>query len=223
MEDQLQNIIGLLQDKAVLKQHIYRATQGVFQHLKTVTEAITKALSEYFEKVDKSVIISYHDIGEFEFHVKFSGDLLMFQMQTNIHTFGEEHLINKSPYVREDFHRGYFGTIVVYNFMADSLKYNRLNDPGYLLARMLLNCEGHYYIEGVRQLNFLHPDIAENLVNEEILRSFILSTIQLAVETDLVAPPYQEIQIVALGEKLQDQMAGAAKVGFQMKAARSSE
>jgi hypothetical protein len=218
MEDQLPNIVNLLQEKAVLKQHIFRATQAVFQHLKALAEAMAKALSEHFSTVDKSVVIAYQEVSEFEFRLKFSGDLLMFEMQSNVQAFGEEHLISKSPYVKEDAHRGYFGSIVVYNFMADSVKYNRLNDAGYLLTRMLLNYEGHYYIEGIRQLNFLHPDIAANIVNDEILREFIQSAMLLAIETDLIAPPFQEIQIVALGQKLQDQMAGASKVGFQLKA-----
>ncbi len=218
MEDQLSNIIGLLQEKAVLKQHIFRATHVVFQRLKTLAGAMATVLGEHFATVDKSVVIEYDEVNEFEFRLKFSGDLLMFEMQTNVQTFTEEHLIAKSPYVQEDTRRGYFGSIVVYNFMADSVKYNRLSDAGYLLARLLLNAEGHFYIEGIRQLNFMHPDIAANLVNDEILRNFVQSTMLLAIDTDLIAPAFQEIQIVALGEKLQDQMAGASKVGFQLKA-----
>jgi hypothetical protein len=218
MEDQFENIVSALKDKAVLKQHIYRSTLAVFQTMKTVARDLAHRLSERFAEIDNSVMIDFVDETEFEFLLKFSGDVLIFSMQTNIQTFGEEHILRKSPYVLEDYHRGYYGTITVYNFMADSIKYNRLSDAGYLIARMVLNYEGHFYVEGIRQMNFLHPDIAVNVINDGILRSFIESAISTAIEQDLHAPAFQDVQFVPLGVKLQDQMAGAAKVGFQMRA-----
>ncbi len=217
MEDQFKAIVARLEEKGVLKQHIYRTTRVVFDRLKVLAAAMASALGEHFEKVDATVTISYQELGEFEFSLKCAGDLLLFQMQTNVQTFDEKHLLVNNSYVLEDARRGYFGTIVVYNFMADSVKYNRFDDAGYLLARMFLNGEGHFYIEGMRALFFQYPEIATNTVTEDMLRSFLHSTMLLAIETDLVAPAYQEIQIVALGDKLQDPMAGAAKVGFQMK------
>jgi hypothetical protein len=217
MEDQFENIVATLRDKAILKQHIYRNTLEVFQRMKAIGRDLTRRLSERFVDVDKEVVIDFVDDSEFEFTLKFSGDVLIFTMQTNVQTFGEEHILRKSPYILKDDHRGYYGAITVYNFMADSLKYNRLNDPGYLLARMVVNFENHFYIEGVRQMSFLHPDIAENIIDEPTLQSFIEGAILMAVEQDLYAPAFHDVQFIPLGLKLQDQMAGAAKVGFQMR------
>lgn len=216
MEDKLGLIVEALKDKACLKQKIYRNTLEVFQHMKEIGKALSNALEEQIKGIDKSVIVDFIDKGKFEFHIKFSGDLLMFTMHSNVQTFGEEHLISKSPYVIDDHNRAYFGSIMVYNFMADSIKYNRLNDPGYLIARMLLNVDGHFYIEGVRQLNFLFPDIAVNQVSSELLKIFIESTMLTAIGQDLYAPNIQDIQVVPLGAKLENRMAGASKVGFQM-------
>lgn len=217
MEDKLPQIVSLLQNKAVLKQHIHRATKAVFDRMKAMTEAMAAALSEHFATVDPSVVIAYDEIGEFEFSLRISGDMMIFQMQTDVQTFWEGHLIMQSDYVKEDERRGYFGSIVAYNFMSNSIKYNRLSDAGYLLARMFLNGEGHFHVEGLRDLYFQFPNIAANVMTDEILRDFIQGATMLAIETDLIAPAYQEVQVVALGDKLQDQMAGAAKVGFQMK------
>jgi hypothetical protein len=222
MDDKLGLIVEALKDKASLKQKIYRNTLEVFQHMKTIAQALAETLDAQIKQHDESVIVEFQDKGEFEFQLKFSGDLLMFSMHSNVQTFGEEHIISKSPYVQEDPHRGYFGSIMVYNFMADSLKYNRLNDPGYLLARMLLNVDGHFYIEGVRQLNFLFPDIAQNQITMELLRIFIESTMLTAIDQDLYAPSYQDIQIVPLGLKLENRMMSAEKVGFQMSLQRGS-
>lgn len=218
METQFESIVEALREKAVLKQHIFRSTIAVFQMMRVMTEDIANRLTAKFAEIDKSVVIDCTEESQFEFQIKFGGDVLMFSMQTNVQTFGAEHILSKSPYIQENAHRGYYGTITVYNFMADSVKYNRLNDAGYLLGRMMINCDGHYYIEGLRQLNFLHPDIASNVVTEDVLRGFIESAILTAIDQDLYAPAFQDVQIIPLALKLQDQMAGAAKVGFQMKA-----
>lgn len=215
MESQAPKIIEALKDKASLKQGIYQSTKAVFEQMKQIAEKLSKSLAETFSTVDSRVIIEYRDINEFEFQLKFSGDVLMFTMHTNVTTLLDEHIVLKSPYVMEDTHRGYFGSVMVYNYMADSVKYNRLQDLGYLVARMMLNKDGHFYIEGVRQLNFLHPDIAQNKVTPQLLQTFIESTMLLAIEQDLVAPNYQDIMVAPLGAKLANQgLNTGSKVGF---------
>ncbi|MEM0999310.1 MAG: hypothetical protein AAGN35_19795 [Bacteroidota bacterium] len=217
MKDKLDQIVAALSDKASLKQSIYRSTRQVFSEMKAVAQALAEELDARFADIDEHVQIEYQEVNEFEFHLRFSGDLLIFNMHSNVVTFNEEHLLSKNPYVAGDRRNGYFGHIMVYNFMADSLRYNRLNDPGYLLARMVLNREGHFYIEGVRQLNFLYPDIAENEISPELLRIFIESVMLTAIGQDLRAPNYQDIQMIRLGTKIKNQVtATAAKVGFQM-------
>jgi hypothetical protein len=216
MEDRVPNIIKLLQDKAVLNKSVLQAVSVAFQQMREITKGISFALNNHFVQTDKTVEIAYSEYGDYEFHLRFAGEILMFQMQTMVQTFGAEHLLINNPYVAADVKRGYFGSITVYNFLADSIRYNRINDAGYLLGRILLNHEGHFFLEGIRELNFQYPKIGDNVISSEILREFIQSGMLLAIETDLVAPAFSEIQIVALGDKLQDQIAGAAKVGFQI-------
>ncbi len=217
METKIDQITAALTNKACKKQAIYRHTLGVFNRMKELAEGLVESLSVRFEEIDKSVIITYKEVSEFEFQVKFSGDLLMFNMHSNIVTLPHENIIFKSPYVQEDPTRGYFGTIMVYNFMADSLKYNRLNDPGYLMARMMVNRDNHFYVEGVRQLAFLYPDIAQNLISDELLQAYLENAILLAIDNDLFAPQFQSIQVIPLGQKLANQaLTTGNKVGFQM-------
>ncbi|HHG84826.1 MAG TPA: hypothetical protein ENJ82_08745 [Bacteroidetes bacterium] len=217
MENKFEMIVEALKEKACLKQAVYRSSLVTFKKMKAIAKSVAEALADRFAGIDKSVVIEYKEINEFEFYLKFSGDLLIFTMHSNISTVTEEHLIAKSPYVQENPNRGYFGHIMVYNFMADSLKYKRYKDPGYLIARMMLNEEDHFYIEGVRQLNFLHPDIAQNKVSDELLKLFIESAMLTAVGQDLYVPNYQDVQVVPLGSKMENQMvSGGFKVGFQM-------
>ena len=58
--------------------------------------------------------------------------------------------------------------INIYNFLADSFKYNRLNDVGYLVGRVFLNKDLHYFVEGKRQLGFLYNDF----VNDKLKTNF---------------------------------------------------
>lgn len=217
MESKLPLIVQALKDKACMKQSIYRKTLDTFSQMKGIAEQLAVNLSGTFKKVDKTVKIEYKDVNKFEFRLKFSGDMLIFTMHSNVTTFPADHVISKNPYVQEDPRRGYFGHIMIYNFMADSIRYQRLNDPGYLIARMMVNLDGHFYIEGVRQLNFLYPDISENQVAVDVLLALIESSMLAAIGSDLYVPNYQDIQVIPLGQKIQNQMvSGGQKVGFQM-------
>ena len=217
MEDKIDQIEAALKQKAILKQAIYRNTLVIFNRMKEIAGALTTELTNRFNDIDKHVIIEMKSVNEFEFRLKFSGDMLIFTMHSNVQTFPAEHILFNSPYVQENPARGYFGNIMVHNFMADSIKYNRLGDVGYLLARFLLNVEGHFFIEGVRPVSFLYPDIAQNQVNDEVLRQYIESAMLAAIQSDLQAPPFQQIQVIQLGTKLENQMVtGGEKVGFQM-------
>lgn len=217
MQDRFEDIVQALKDKACLKQRIYRKSLEVFQDMKTIAEALSATLSKRFEEIDQHVVIEYTEINDFEFHLKFSGDLLIFTMHSNITRVTEEHILAKNPYVQNNPEFGFFGHIMVYNFMADSLKYKRMNDPGYLIARIMLNVDGHFYVEGVKQLNFLFPDIAENLISKDFLLKVIETTMLTAIGNDLYVPRYQDVQVVPLGSKIQNQMVtGGFKVGFQM-------
>lgn len=216
-QNKIEAILQSLEQKACKKQAIYRNTLSVFNRMKEQASHLADVLATRFEDIDTNVVIQYKDISEFEFHIKFSGDLLIFNMGSNVVTLPHESIVFKSPYITEDPTRAFFGTIMVYNFMADSLKYNRRNDPGYLMARMLINRDSQFYIEGVRQLAFLYPDIAKNHISDQILESYIQDAMLLAMDQDLTAPPFQSIQVIPLGQKLANQAISAGnKVGFQM-------
>ena len=156
-----------LKQKSTTKQIIYRNTKETFEQLRVVAAAIVDELSRKITEVDSSVIIEYRNVNDFEFHIKFSGDLLIFVMHSNVITFPDDHELMSNHYVEEDFRRRFFGHIMAYNFMADSIKYSRMNDPGYLLARFLVNVENHFYLEGVTQLDLPYTDIADNVIDEK--------------------------------------------------------
>lgn len=218
-DSKVPQIISLLENKACTKQFVYRRTIEVFKRLKKIAAEIASVIDHEIQEVDKTVDVEYINVSDFEFQIKFSGDLLVFSMHSNVVTFPNEHVLQKSPYILEDPRRGFFGAIVAYNFLADSLKYNRMMDPGYLLARMFLNKDDHFYIEGVRQLHFLNPDIAQNKITDEILRNFIESTMLASLEEDSEMPNFEKERVISVQQKLSKTMLGnIQKVGFKMSA-----
>ncbi|WP_210465531.1 MULTISPECIES: hypothetical protein [Rufibacter] len=215
MEDRIETIFEGLRQKSTTKQAIFRNTRTIFEQLRACSIELVDNLRKRINEVDSNVVIEYRSINDFEFHIKFSGDLLMFVMHSNVITLPEDHELMKSRYVDEDFRRRFFGHIMAYNFMADSIKYNRLNDPGYLLGRVLINIENHFYLEGVKQLDLTYNDMARNVITEETLRLFIESAMVASVNNDLIAPDVEEIRKITVKQKLEEQQVSTPqKVGF---------
>lgn len=217
-ENTLDQIFQQLKNKASVKQKAYKNIKEVFGALKKETSQIVDALSSKISTVDKAVIVALHDINEFEFHLKFGGDLLVFILKTNIVSFPADYPIMQSDYVKEDESRKYFGSILIYNFMADSLKYHRQDDNGYLIGRMLVNIENHFYIEGVRQLDFLFTDLKENVISTAWLKLFVEKLILTALDTDLVGIKYGDLNKLSNYSKINQslQLGTGQKIGFQM-------
>lgn len=215
MEDKLEVIFEGLKQKSITKQTIFRNTKETFDQLRECASLIVDQLNKKITEVDSTVAIEYRNINEFEFHVKFSGDLLIFVMHSNVVTFPEEHELMSNPYVEEDFRRRFFGHIMAYNFMADSIRFGRMNDPGYLLGRLLINVENHFYLEGVTQLDLHYSDIAKNAIDEEALRLFVESTMIAAVNNDLMAPDLDDIKKITVKQKMENQQVSRGqKLGF---------
>jgi hypothetical protein len=148
--------IGMKQD--VFKGHgrLFRATEGSVARrsrmdLETSAVITTK---------DKRLAVTYQDKGRWLRDLKVAGRHVIFHMHTNVFKLDQSHSLWKTSYLEDDEMRGYFGVINVYNFLSDSFKYNRERDLGYLVARLFLNKEGHFFVQGKRQLGFLYNDLA---------------------------------------------------------------
>ena len=217
--DRLNQIFDGLKQKSTAKQAIYRNTLAAFDCLRLVSQELVLELTRKLTPLDSSVVIEYRSINDMEFHIRFSGDLLVFVLHSNIVTFPDDYGPMPSKYVETDFRRRFFGHIMAYNFMADSIKYQRLNDPGYLVGRLLINIENHYYLEGVQQLELPNNDMIDNVITPEMMKLFVESAMIAAVNNDLIAPPLPEIQKISVKQKLENQQVSrGSKVGFSFSA-----
>ena len=213
--DRLNQIFDGLQQKSTAKQAIYRNALAAFDCLRLVSQELVVELTRKLTPLDSSVVIEYRSINDMEFHIRFSGDLLIFIMHSNVVTFPDDYGPMPSAYVAGDFRRRFFGHIMAYNFMADSIKYQRLNDPGYLVGRLLVNIDNNYFLEGVQQLELPANDMSDNAVAPDAMRLFVESAMIAAVNNDLIAPPLPEIQKISVKQRVENQQVSrGSKVGF---------
>ena len=201
MSEKIEQIISGLNDKANLKQKIYGHVQDVFdQFRKCSLEVVNEVAPRVLDK-SPSVETSMTEYGDFEFHLKFSGDTIVFLLHTNVFTFPPKHGVSKSSYVKHNKDNGYFGMIQVYNFLSDSIKYNRLADPGYLLARIFINAENHFYVEGKRQLGFLYKDPTKNTLGKDEIHHIIEQCMLYCLDFDLYVPPSEAMKEITVQQK----------------------
>lgn len=200
-EDNYKEILAKLESKASLKQAIYRSTAEIFGNMKGVLSKIAGKLYQDYTVKDPSVEVSYKEINQFESHLKFSGDMLMISMHSNIFNFSAGHSVLQSDYVKTDENLSYCGVIYVHNFLADSIKYNRLSDEGTLIARILVNKEKHFIVEGEGSLGFLYDDFSNNVITEPILTDILERAMLLCLNSDLLLPPFAQVKDVTLHQK----------------------
>ena len=122
----------------------------------------------------------------------------------------------KTKYVKEDPLRAYCGMILIYDFLSDSIKYGRMNDVGYLIARIFINKDGHFFIQGKRQFSFMYNDFTEFEINPEIVRLIVQTSILHTIDFDLFVPPFDEVKEVSLMQKIMEAGSAALKTGKRL-------
>lgn len=194
------NLKELVFEKAILKRKVYNATKDTFELFRKTTREIIEAFQNKSHEDNVDILFEFKDRGDFEFEVKFAGDVLIFMMHTNVFEFSRNHDVMKTSYVKDDTSRSYCGVIHIYNFLADSFAYNRYNDLGYMIGRMFVNYENHYFIEGKRELGMLYNNFNTAKVTKEAVLEIIESAIAYTTNFDLLTPPYDEVKMVSVAE-----------------------
>ena len=217
-QDPLERIKRLLENKSTAKQITYKNLLNFFESLAKEAKRVAGELKKKVNPSDHDVTVDFKRINDHEFQIKLAGDLLIFVLHTNVVTFEEGHKVMKDPYIKENEINRYFGQIMIYNFMSDSIKFNRVNDPGYLLARLLVNHEGRYVVEGEGKLGSVFGQISPAPLSENDQNILIKLALTLAIENDLMAPPYPQVKFITLFQKLEktQELGAGQKIGFRM-------
>lgn len=216
-----EEIFEAFKNKSCVKQEVHAKTKVAFGLVKEVLKGIAADYKEYLKTLDDRVLISYKEEGNYGAVLGFGGDLLVFQMHSNVFSFEESNPIYQNSYVKKDESRAFCGVINVYNFLADSFKYNRQNDLGFLVSRIFVNYESHLFVEGKKELGYKFVDFSTQKVNTEILTEIIETSIQYALDFDLYTPDFNSSQLVSVAQMKQlskDQKTVTSKrLGFKMR------
>lgn len=205
--------------KSTVKQKVYSNTAQTFFILKKVLKQLEIDYQKVIKsKVPASVLPSYRDRGSFEAEFKVGSDLLIFSMHSNVFEFDDKHPAWETKYIKDDPMCSYCGTINIYNFLADSFKYNRLNDLGYLVARIFVNKDNHFFVEGKRQDDEVVKDFAIDTISPGIIRQIVETAIQYCIEFDLLVPPYDQVKMATVDQMRQkighSKMITGKRLGF---------
>lgn len=215
-------IVQAMLAKSAMKQDVFKATTDLFQQMKEVLREIASDLEQAVTSKDERLVVSFTDKGSLACELRVAGDTLIFHMHTNVFRLDQSHSLWKSSYLTEDEMRGFFGVINIYNFLSDSFKFNRERDLGYLVARLFLNKENHFMVQGKRQMGFLYNDLAGNVMDRTRLKEVLYSLVNYVLEFDLLAPPYDQVQQVTVSEMNElngnMQLSTGKRLGFRFQA-----
>ena len=203
MDTDYSNICQLLIKKGELKQQIYSSTLESMELFKQCAKEFEDYYEENCAEQHPRVTVDYNGKNLHEFKLRFAGDVLIFLMHTNIFEFPRDHEVMKTPYIREDQTRSYCGVIHIFNFLSDSFRYNRINDSGYMIGRIFINKDKHFYVEGKRELAKVLNNFNNRELDKQSVEEILMSAIQYTINFDLLVPEYSNLVEITVNDILQ--------------------
>lgn len=212
-------IVDTLIDKSDAQRAAFANTQAALNEIKAVLQAVVKDYNMTFAAKNHPNMMEYRDRGAHDAELVLGPDMLLFSLSANVFDFDKTHSMWKTSYVQKTPMSSFCGVINVYNFLADSIKYQRNEDVGYLIARIFVNKDNHFFVEGKRQLGFLYNDFMNAFASPEMMRNVVESAMLFTLDFDLIVPEYEQVSMItveALTEQLNNVKASTSKrLGFR--------
>ncbi len=209
-------IVTLLNTKVPVKQKVFDKTSEIFKTIKEILSEIELEYNNELKTEDERISLKFSDRGGFVAQLKVAGDVLIFNMHTNIFEFDREHEIWKRPYSKKDISNTYCGVIYVYNYLYDSFKYQRYEDIGYLITRLFVNKDGYFFVEGKRQKGMGVNHFGVKKLNRVSLKRIIEVSVFYSLSFDLLVPPYDDMMMTTLAQVENEIMHSQVKTGKRL-------
>jgi len=203
-------ILEGLSNKPQIKLKVYDRTLEAFNLLKEILKKMSNILNDYpgFRDGDERITLDYRDRGKFEAELNFADDVLIFSMHPNVFLFDRDHAVWKGSFLKDDPNNGFCGIVSIYNFLFDSIKYNRVNDLGYMVARIFINKDGFYLVEGKRQQDNDVNIFGKKKLGKEELQNIVETAILYTLSFDLLVPPFDLVKMASV-EQINDKIESA--------------
>ena len=199
-KDQRELIVNLLKDKSAMKQDVFKNTIQTFSMIREICKEVSHDLKLEIDKADKRVSLNFFDVNQHAFQLKVAGDMIEFYMHTNVFEFEKSHPMHKTGYVKQNQFNSYCGIINIYNFLADSFQFNRVNDLGYLVARIFVNREMRFFIEAKGPIGIKYNSFSTEPLTKEHLKEMIYDFMIFVISFDLFTPPFDAVREVTVNE-----------------------
>ncbi len=209
-------ILDRIKDKSIIKQKVFTNTYKVYNDLKKILSEMEVSYNKQLKGDVLEDPFKYNDISNFQSELKVAGDILIFQMHSNIFEFDRDHGVWKISYVQNNAMATYSGIINIYNFLNDSFKYNRMQDLGYLVGRIFINKDFHYFVEGKRQMGFLYNDFGNAVIDNDKLKEIVDTAIAYSLDFDLLVPPYDNMKVITVEQIENKRQNGQIQTGKRL-------
>ncbi|MCF0191376.1 MAG: hypothetical protein HUJ96_08955 [Marinilabiliaceae bacterium] len=214
------SLISLIGAKGELRSIIQKNAKACFDELEVVLNNI---VSNYNSKLkDSKAHLSVERPSERIYKLIVDDDTLIFSLQSGVCAFDREHDAWKTQYVVENNARVYVGVINVYDFLTDTFKYEREEDAGYMIARIFVNMDNHFFVEGKRQRGMGVANFGTLEMSRDNMLKIVETAVKYAVEFDALVPPYEQVMLSDYAhmylEIEKSKTCSSKRLGFQFRA-----
>lgn len=195
--------------------------QEHFAVLKSLAHNLYQQIEESIEQKDHLSNIKFAEDRPNQCEIRLGDDTIWFHLQPNIFKIIDGHPQYKNSYLKENDLRAHCSVINVYNFLTDTLVRKRNDDVGFLVARIFINSENHFMVEGKKHFGLLFNDFSNDVLDAEKLEKILKQIVLFCLEHDLVIPPFEVVQTITFKEITENNCSTFSsegkKLGFRFK------
>jgi len=196
--DNQELVIKAIKERACVKRDVYENLLKQFESLKAVVQNYASELEETIGGMDKRLEVKFEEKSKYQFNLTIAGDIIIFYMHSNVFQFPHSHHAWKTSYVKEDESRSFTGSILIYNFLADSFRLKRLNDIGDMIARVFVDRDDHFLVDGQKELGYKYNNYVNGVLTPDTWKSILESALLFAMDFNLFIPPYQAVNMATV-------------------------
>lgn len=217
------DIVTELQIKATLKSQIMKVAKNSFEELYSTLEGMKEEYNSVLTSnaaqnaiLTKELKVELTRPSQHVYQINADEDTLILSLQNGVYQFDRDHEVWQTPYVQENEARSYAAIVNIYNFLSDSFKYDRCEDPGYLVARVFISAEGTFFVEGKRQRGMGSKDYGKKPLNGENWKKIIETALKYCIDFDMLVPPYENVMLTDLGHMYLEIQSSKTKTGKRL-------
>lgn len=186
-------------ERSRLKRDVFELGKVCFATLKGLLKQRIEQLAADTAEKDPRLEIKFHERNEFESGCTVAGDYILFHLHTNVFRIDADAAEDELSRHLDKFpDRAYCAVFHVYNFLADSFRFERPNDAGYLAARIFINAEREFFVEGIGGLTAAFGSFPDSVFDEAATDEVLMTVIYEALNFEMVVPEYASVAEIPL-------------------------